>query len=141
MPAGSFLLDSSTSQYHFDWLNWFYWNMWWQQYSYWAWSQNQSNSLNQPTWDTTHTDQRPTQVSYDEFFFTLFLFHQLLLYLFDSQQPLLICRQTSSGTSRTTSITRITHSTSLTIQLLLQRGLVISRDNLMQEAQLNRKIF
>jgi uncharacterized RDD family membrane protein YckC len=52
---------SSSSQYQFDWLNWFYWNMWWQQYSYWAWSQNQSNPLNQPTWDTTHADQRSTQ--------------------------------------------------------------------------------
>ena len=41
--------ESSRPDYQFDWLNWFYWNMWWQQYSYWMWTQSLSQ---QPASDT-----------------------------------------------------------------------------------------
>ena len=32
----------------FDWLNWFYWSVWWQQYSYWAMFQQHSHQYGYP---------------------------------------------------------------------------------------------
>ena len=40
---------TGSQYYQFDWLNWLYWNMWWQQYSYWAWSQTQAAAASAST--------------------------------------------------------------------------------------------